>query len=278
MGGGRLHARARPRARDGDAGARARRPERGRLRVPRRRDVRLDALPPDRRLDRRRRVRRDLREPARGNLAGSLPAGAQLPAAPNPDAIAHAPGRDPRRSTSRRSPTRSTPVFLVAAAVGVAAFALTWLLREVPLKTTAQAPDIGDGFHASHDDDRLREIERALSLLARREKRWELYERGAARAELDLAPPELWLLARLGERVPITERELVDELPSPPEARRAARGAPRAGHSSTPRRRHDRAHRRGPRGLRAHRRRPLRRPARAARRLGARRASRAAAS
>ena len=56
----------------------------------------------------------------------------------------------------------------------------------MPLKTTAQAPDIGDGFHASHDDDRLREIERALSMLAGREQRWELYERGAARAELDL--------------------------------------------------------------------------------------------
>ena len=48
----------------GHAGARARRPELGRLQVPRRRQLRLDALPPDRRLDRRRRVRRDLRQPA----------------------------------------------------------------------------------------------------------------------------------------------------------------------------------------------------------------------
>jgi len=103
-------------------------------------------------------------------------------------------------------------VFIVAACVGVAAFALTWFLREVPLKTTAQAPDIGDGFHASHDDDRLREIERALSLLASRQNRWELYERGAVRAGLELEPPELWLLARLGERVPISEDTLAAEL------------------------------------------------------------------
>jgi EmrB/QacA subfamily drug resistance transporter len=105
-------------------------------------------------------------------------------------------------------------VFVVASFVGVAAFALSWLLREVPLKTTAQAPDIGDGFQASHDDDRLREIERALSLLVSRENRWELYERAASRAEVDLPPPELWLLARLGERAPVTEAALAESLPA----------------------------------------------------------------
>jgi DNA-binding MarR family transcriptional regulator len=104
-------------------------------------------------------------------------------------------------------------VFLIAAAISLVAFALTWMLREVPLKTTAQAPDIGDGFQSSHDDDGLREIQRALSLLAR-DGRWEMYERGAARAELDLTPPALWLLARLGERPPLDEAELVEQLPA----------------------------------------------------------------
>jgi hypothetical protein len=33
------------------------------------------------------------------------------------------------------------PVFLVAAAIGLAAFVLTWLLREIPLrKSTDEAP------------------------------------------------------------------------------------------------------------------------------------------
>ena len=51
----------------------------------------------------------------------------------------------------------------------------------MPLKTTAGAPDPGDGLHPARDDDALREIERALSRLARREERWQLYERLAAR-------------------------------------------------------------------------------------------------
>jgi DNA-binding MarR family transcriptional regulator len=48
------------------------------------------------------------------------------------------------------------------------------------------------------------------------EERWQLYERLAARAGLDLAPPELWLLARLGERAPLTKAELDEQLPVDP--------------------------------------------------------------
>jgi hypothetical protein len=87
-------------------------------------------------------------------------------------------------------------VFLAAAGIAVLAFFLTWLLREVPLKTTAQAPDPGDGFHAARDDNAMREVERALSKLAGREHRWELYRGLATRAAVDLSPPEPWLLRR----------------------------------------------------------------------------------
>jgi predicted MarR family transcription regulator len=103
-------------------------------------------------------------------------------------------------------------VFFAAAGIAVLAFFLTWLLREVPLKATAQAPDVGDGFHAARDDNALRELQRALSLLAGRDQRWDLYQSLAARAGLDLAPPELWLLARLGERPPLTQRQLTEQL------------------------------------------------------------------
>ena len=73
----RVHARAGARARHGDAGARARRAERGRLRASRSRDVRLDAVPLDRRRDRRVDLRRDLREPAR-LPSGRRPAGRRV--------------------------------------------------------------------------------------------------------------------------------------------------------------------------------------------------------
>ena len=104
------------------------------------------------------------------------------------------------------------PVFLTAAAIAVLAFVLTWFLREVPLRTSSRAPDIGEGLQPSHDDDRVREVERALSLLAGREERWGIYERLSRRAQVDLAPPELWLLSRLGERVPLSRSELAEQL------------------------------------------------------------------
>lgn len=145
------------------------------------------------------------------NLAAGLPAGVQLPAAADPAAIRELPPAV-HDAYIQAMTDALQPVFLVGAAIALLAFALTWLLVEVPLRTTAQAPDPGDGFHPAHDDDRLREIARALSELARREQRWELYERAAARARIDLPPPELWLLARIGERAAFTEPELAAEL------------------------------------------------------------------
>jgi DNA-binding MarR family transcriptional regulator len=145
------------------------------------------------------------------NLAGRLPAGAQVPATPNPAALKQLPPAVHDAYITAITQALQ-PVFLVAAGTAVLAFLLTWLLPELPLKTTAQAPDVGDGFHAARDDDALREIERALSKLAGREQRWQLYQRLATRAGVDLAPPELWLLARLGERTPLTEGQLTEQL------------------------------------------------------------------
>jgi EmrB/QacA subfamily drug resistance transporter len=150
------------------------------------------------------------------NLAGKLPPGAHVPAAAaNPAVVKQLPAvlRDPFRVAITDA---LTTVFLVAAGIAVVGFLLTWLLPEVSLKTTAGAPDPGDGLHPAHDDDALREIERALSRLAGREQRWQLYEQLAARAGLDLDPPELWLLARLGERAPLTPSELDQQLPVDP--------------------------------------------------------------
>ena len=53
--------------------------------------LRLDALPPDRRLDRRRGLRCRLREPARGQPRREAPGRRALPAAPNPAAIKQLP-------------------------------------------------------------------------------------------------------------------------------------------------------------------------------------------
>jgi len=145
------------------------------------------------------------------NLAGQLPPGTQLPAAADPASIQQLPPAIHELYVNALTDALQ-PVFLAAAGVALLAFALTWFLVEVPLRTSAKAPDIGDGFQPAHDDDRLREVARALSLLAGREQRWELYERLAVRARIDLPPPELWLLSRLGERVPVTGPELAAQL------------------------------------------------------------------
>jgi DNA-binding MarR family transcriptional regulator len=104
------------------------------------------------------------------------------------------------------------PVFLAAAGCSAFSFVLSWLLREVPLRTTVRAPDVGQGFHAAHDADGFRELTRALSTLAVREQRWDIYEGLADRAAVQLEPPELWLLARLAQRAPAAEADLAGAL------------------------------------------------------------------
>ena len=145
------------------------------------------------------------------NLAASLPPGAHVTTTPNPAAIKRLPPVE-HAAYATAITNALHPVFLSAAGLAVVAFALTWLLREIPLRATAQAPNVGDGFEPARDDSAFREIERSLSLLAGREHRWQLYERVAARSGVDLPPPELWLLSRLGERAPLAAAGLGEQL------------------------------------------------------------------
>jgi EmrB/QacA subfamily drug resistance transporter len=83
-------------------------------------------------------------------LAATLPAGTSLLAATSPAAIAAlAPAA---RSAYLQAFTAALhPVFLYATAVGVLGFALTWLLREVPLRTAA-APRSRGGTAAPYTE------------------------------------------------------------------------------------------------------------------------------
>jgi DNA-binding MarR family transcriptional regulator len=140
-------------------------------------------------------------------LQSRLPAGAHVPTSPNPAAVKHLPAAVHHAYVTAVT-NALQPVFLLGAGFAVAAFLLSWWLREVPLRTTAQAPDPGAGFHGARDNNSRRELERALSVLGNRQVRWERYERFAERAGVELEPPELWLLARLGERAPVAPGEL----------------------------------------------------------------------
>jgi EmrB/QacA subfamily drug resistance transporter len=107
------------------------------------------------------------------------------------------------------------PVFLAAAGVSALGFALTFLLREHPLREGAPAEGVGESFAMPRDATSLEELERIIALLVARENRWRLYADLARRAAIELPAPELWMLARLGERAPMTLASLGAELKIP---------------------------------------------------------------
>ena len=145
------------------------------------------------------------------NLAASLPAGATIPKASNPEVIKHLPAAV--HDAYATAVTEALhPIFYLGAAIALVAFALTWLLREIPLRATARVPDTRRGLGAASEDDSLGEVQRALATLAHRDNRWALYERLAKRAGIDLAPPSLWLFCRLATRTPIRTDELAGDL------------------------------------------------------------------
>jgi MFS family permease len=81
-------------------------------------------------------------------LAERLPAGVHVPKAINPAGIQHLPPAA-KTAFSEAFAAALQPVFLTAAVVSLLAFALTWLLREVPLQTQAQ---VGEAIAPPRDE------------------------------------------------------------------------------------------------------------------------------
>jgi hypothetical protein len=129
-------------------------------------------------------------------LAATMPGGVTLPAISEPTAIAVLP--PPIRVIYLDAFTAALhPVFISAAAVAAAGFALSWLLREVPLQAAAGSETIGQSFAMPHDATSLEELEEIVTRLERRENHWEVYRRIARSTGVPLAPDEIWLLVRL---------------------------------------------------------------------------------
>jgi EmrB/QacA subfamily drug resistance transporter len=92
-------------------------------------------------------------------------------------------------------------VFLYAVPVALAAFVLSWFLREVPLRKTAGAADLGEGIGAaSAERSSLAELERALLRLADADLRKRGYDRLADLCGLELPGGSCWVLARLAKQ------------------------------------------------------------------------------
>jgi EmrB/QacA subfamily drug resistance transporter len=147
-------------------------------------------------------------------LASRVPAGANVPTAANPAVVSHLPPAVHQPYVEAFAAALS-PVFLAAAAVSVLAFALTWLLQEVPLRQTAAAEGVGETFASPREDSSERELERIVSTLLRKEGRLRTYEDVITDAGVDIAPQETWLLARISERQPISLGSLAGDLQTP---------------------------------------------------------------
>jgi hypothetical protein len=91
-------------------------------------------------------------------------------------------------------------VFVVAAVVSGAAFALSWLLPQRPLRdSVAAGAGVGEALAMPKHTDSQAEFARALTSLVGREGRRRLVERLAERAGVSLSPAACWLVVRLAE-------------------------------------------------------------------------------
>ncbi|MEV6473046.1 MFS transporter [Streptomyces sp. NPDC051657] len=112
--------------------------------------------------------------------------------------------------------TSITDVFLYAVPVVLLAFVLAWFLREDKLRGSVTAPDTSQTL-ASNPVERSSydECARALSVLATREGRREIYEKITARAGYDLLPAASWLLLRIKRHGTVEPARLAETAPVP---------------------------------------------------------------
>jgi len=100
------------------------------------------------------------------------------------------------------------PVFLWAIPLALAAFVLSWFLREVPLRATSSV-GIGEGLGAAPPErSSVDEVERSLVRLASADIRRRGYERLATLAGLDLPAGSCWILTRLARQGTVRSEDL----------------------------------------------------------------------
>lgn len=92
-------------------------------------------------------------------------------------------------------------VFLVAAGTAAAAFLLSWLLEERPLRGAvgASAAGVGEAMAMPQDEEPWPPFARALWSLLHRDGKVRVIEKVAALAGVSLSPAACWTLARMGQ-------------------------------------------------------------------------------
>lgn len=140
------------------------------------------------------------------NLSRLMPPGAEgadIGAGVNPQTLTQLPAAA-RAAYVQAFTTSLDTVFLVATAVALVGFLLTWLLPESPLRETIAAAteddvggDVGQAFAMPTGTDPLMHVLRGLSVLADRNEHRRYIERIVTRAGVDLSPAAAWVLGRV---------------------------------------------------------------------------------
>jgi hypothetical protein len=87
--------------------------------------------------------------------------------------------------------------FLVTAFVGAAAFAVSWTIKQLPMRETVTTQQLGEAFAAPKPDDSLSEIARALGVLIGRPRTRAVLDRLAVDSSVDLPAAQCWVLVRV---------------------------------------------------------------------------------
>ena len=133
-----------------------------------------------------------------GDLAGGRVPGNLSSGGVNPAAIQQLP--EPIHGAYLHAFTDSlNTVFLVAAGIAVVAFALSWLIAELPLRETVTTSGLSESFAVPKDAKSLDEIARALSVLMSRDARRGVARQIADDAGVDLTVAQCWTLIRIDE-------------------------------------------------------------------------------
>ena len=148
-----------------------------------------------------------------GRLTAELPAGRSASGL-DPSAIDRLPA--PVRDAYIAAFTDALQVvFTVATGVVLVAFALSWFIEERPLRKTVET-GVGEAIGGPVDTDSLRELTRALSRAAGRERTLAFLRDTVERAGVDLSPGASWALLRLGS----PEEPALEELAARPHVER----------------------------------------------------------
>jgi len=100
-------------------------------------------------------------------------------------------------------------VFLVAAAIVVVAFLLSWMIEERPLRQTVETAGVAEAFASPTDGDSLKELTRELARLVGRHRTRAFIERTVDAAGMDLPPGAAWLLVQGEEGVSLRDPEAI---------------------------------------------------------------------